>query len=170
MICTPRSPKCLICPVQPFCKANLHGTQSDFPIKSPKKQRPHKHIAVGIVWKDDKILIDQRQTNGMLGGLWEFPGGHVEKGESNEEAVVREVKEELDVDVQVRAHFASVEHQYTHFTITLHAFLCDYISGIPKAIECLDWKWVRKEELLDYAFPRANGKIIEQLLEKDSSH
>jgi A/G-specific adenine glycosylase len=164
MICTPKSPKCLLCPVNDLCEAQQYNQQSDYPVKSPKKQRPHKQIAVGIVFKGNEILIDQRKPEGMLGGLWEFPGGHVQDGESHQQAVVREVKEELDVDVVVKAHFATIEHQYSHFTISLHAYLCDYKSGRPKAIECDDWKWVKKEELLDYAFPRANGKIIEKLL------
>lgn len=167
MICTPKSPKCLLCPVNLFCEAQQHGEQAEYPVKSPKKQRPHKHIAVGIVWKGDDILIDQRKADGMLGGLWEFPGGHVEDGESHEQAVIREVKEELNVDVEVKNHFATIEHQYSHFTISLHAYECDYIRSAPKAVECDDWKWVKKEELLNFAFPRANGKIIEKLLNKD---
>ncbi len=164
MICTPKSPKCLLCPANQLCQARQYNQQNEYPVKSPKKQRPHKQIAVGIVWKDDKILIDRRKADGMLGGLWEFPGGHVEEGESHEHAIVREVKEELDVDVVVNKHFATIEHQYSHFTISLHAYECNYLSGSAKALDCDDWKWVKKDELLDYAFPRANGKIIEQLL------
>ena len=169
MICTPRSPKCLLCPVNEFCRARLHHQQDAFPIKSPKKPRPHKNIAIGIVMNGDKILIDQRKPEGLLGGLWEFPGGHVKEGESYEEAVVREIKEELDVEVRVLSHFTTVEHQYTHFTISLHAFLCEYVAGTPKALECADWKWVERAELRDYAFPRANIKIIDLLFESFSA-
>lgn len=165
VICTPRSPGCTVCPVNTFCLARQKNKQTDYPIPAPKKKRPHKHIVVGIIWHDDKILIDQRKPEGLLGGLWEFPGGHVEDGESYEEAVIREVKEELDIHIKVTRFFTSVDHQYTHFTISLHAFLCQFMSGRPKALGCADWKWVRMDELSHYAFPRANGKIIEQLYE-----
>lgn len=167
MICTPRSPKCLLCPVSSFCQARLAGQQTQFPIKSPKKQRPHRHIAVGIVWKDGHLLIDQRKHEDMLGGLWEFPGGKVQDGESYEQAVVREVKEELGIDVHVKNHVATIEHGYSHFTITMHAYECQYVAGEPQAIECADWRWVTLEDLHNYAFPRANGKLLEILFEQN---
>lgn len=164
IICMPRAPKCSTCPVSVFCQARQQNVQLDYPVKSLKRQRPHKTVAVGIVFKADKILIDQRNPDAMLGGLWEFPGGHVQDDERCEEAVIREVKEELGVEVEVLSHLATVEHQYTHFTVSLHAFVCRFLSGTPKAIGCNDWKWVAAGELSDYAFPRANGKLIEILL------
>lgn len=163
LICTSRSPNCSSCPVSRFCQARLKKVQTDYPVRSPKRKRPHKNIAVGVVFDAEKILIDQRQPDGMLGGLWEFPGGKVEDGERCEDAVVREIKEELDVDVKVVSHLATVEHQYTHFTISLHAFVCQFLAGTPKALACADWKWVTCEELSWYAFPTANNKIIELL-------
>ena len=166
LICTPRSPKCLLCPVQSWCLALQAGVQERYPLKPPTKKRPHKKIAAGIVWRDGLILIDQRKEDAMLGGLWEFPGGQIENSETPEQAVVREVKEELDVEVKVIDFFTSVEHQYTHFTITLFAYHCCYESGDPKAIGCQDWRWVRKEDLPALAFPRANTKLIEQLLQE----
>lgn len=164
IICTPRAPQCSACPVAAWCQARRKNQQAEYPVKSRKKQRPHKTVAVGLVFQAGKILIDQRKPDGMLGGLWEFPGGHVEDDERGEEAVVREVKEELGVEVEVLSHLATVEHQYTHFTVSLHAFVCRFVSGRPKAIGCDDWKWVTPGELSDYAFPRANGKLIEMLL------
>ena len=95
--------------------------------------------------------------------MWEFPGGTVEEGESYEQTVVREIREELDIDVKVLAHLGTVEHQYSHFTITMHAYHCAFVSGDPKAVECDAWRWIKKEQLDEFAFPRANGKIIELL-------
>lgn len=163
-LCTPRAPRCSACPVSTFCQAQQQNLQTHYPIKSFKRRRPHKHVAVGIVFRADMVLIDQRKPEAMLGGLWEFPGGHVRQDERCEDAVVREVKEELDVAVEVLSPLATVEHQYSHFSVSLHAFLCQYVSGTPTAIGCNDWKWVTLEELSDYAFPRANGKLIEILL------
>jgi A/G-specific adenine glycosylase len=164
VICKPRSPICAKCPVQNYCGSYKSQTQSLFPTKSPKKERPHNNIAVGIVEQDGKILIAQRPENKMLGGLWEFPGGKVEKNESLEETTVRELKEELGINVVVDRYFTSVDFQYTHMSITLHAFFCTLISGTPQAIECTAWKWVGRNDLLEYAFPKANKTILKALL------
>ena len=162
------SPKCNECPVSFFCAAFKENVQSEFPVKSPTIKRPHKTIAVGIVEKDGKVLIARRPEDGMLGGLWEFPGGKVEDGETLQECVKRELKEELDIEVLVGDFLMFVDHQYTHFTITLHAFFCRLISGDPKAIGCSDWKWEEKEDLSSYAFPKANKTILEALLAKEN--
>jgi A/G-specific adenine glycosylase len=164
MICTPRRPKCLLCPVSTFCKAFEKSEQDKFPIKSAKKERPHVHIVVGLVWNGDRLLIDRRLESGLLGGLWEFPGGKVEEGESYEQTAAREIKEELGVDVEVVSHFMSLNHAYTHFSITLHAYTCRYLAGSPQAVHCAEWRWVRKDELSLFAFPRANGRVIAKLL------
>jgi A/G-specific adenine glycosylase len=164
MICAPRSPKCEMCPVSEYCTAFAENTQQNYPVRLPSKKRPHRHIAVGVVWKDDHILIDRRKKDDMLGGLWEFPGGKVEAGETYEQTVVREVNEELDIEVKVLQPIGTIEHQYSHFTITMHAFHCAHVSGDPKAIECDDWRWINPSQLKDFAFPRANGKIIELLM------
>jgi len=164
LVCTPRSPKCEICPVEEFCQAQKSGQQLDYPAKAPKKQRPHNIIAAGIIHKDDKILIARRPEEGLLGGLWEFPGGKLEDGETLEQAVKREVLEELGIQVKVNGLYAKINHQYTHFTITLFAYNCEYLSGKPQTIGCTDWRWVTLNEIDEYAFPRANRKILDQLL------
>jgi len=169
LVCTPRSPKCGKCPVGDFCTARAQNSQKDFPVRLPQKKRPHRHIAVGVVRENGRVLIDRRKKEGMLGGLWEFPGGKVEEGESPKETIAREVKEELDITVSVLDHIGTIEHQYTHFTITLHAYYCDLVSGTPKAIECDAWRWVTREQLKDFAFPRANGKIIELLMKDETA-
>ncbi len=158
-ICTPRNPACGKCPVTRTCAAMRLGLQDKLPIKAKKKSKPHKQIAVGIIWKGKKILIARRFDRDLLGGLWEFPGGHRERGESLEECVVREVREELGVTVAVVEKFAAVEHAYSHFSITLNAFRCRYFRGKPSAIGCAAWKWVSPRELARYAFPAANRKI-----------
>lgn len=163
LLCTPRSPKCNLCPVKVLCAAYAQNAQHHYPVIEKAKKRPHRHIAIGIIWRDDHILIDRRKKDDMLGGLWEFPGGKVEDGESYEQTVVREIKEELDIDVRVRSHLGTIEHQYSHFTITMHAYHCAFVSGEPRAVECDDWRWVKTEQLQEFAFPRANGKIIELL-------
>lgn len=162
-ICTPRNPQCDMCPLNRICAARRLGLQSKLPMKSQKKKLPHHEIAVGVIWKRGKILIAKRFAQDLLGGLWEFPGGHQEKGEPLQATVRREVKEELGIRVKVEKAFAVVDHAYSHFSITMHAFHCHWVSGRPRAIGCAAWKWIAPGELENYAFPKANRKIIAEL-------
>jgi A/G-specific adenine glycosylase len=162
-ICAPRNPQCAICPLNRICAARRLGLQSKLPAKSQKKKLPHHEIGVGVIWKRGKILIAKRFDRDLLGGLWEFPGGHCENNESLQTCVRREAKEELGIRVKVEKEFAVVDHAYSHFSITMHAFHCRWLSGRPRAIGCAATRWVKPDELEQYAFPRANRKIIAQL-------
>ncbi len=163
VVCTPSTPLCDRCPLQNVCRAHEAGTEEDYPITPESEPVPHHDIAVGLVFDDDRLLIQRRPDEGLLGGLWEFPGGKQEGGESLETACRREVKEELGVDVAVDDHFYTLSHAYSHFKITLHAFRCHVHAGTPKAREGQPFKWVAVEDLDDYAFPRANRRLIEEL-------
>ncbi len=162
-ICTPRNPLCEKCPVNRTCAAKRLGIQDKLPAKAKRKSKPHKQIGVGMIWKGKKILIARRFDQDLLGGLWEFPGGHRERGESLEECVAREVREELGIEIAVETKFAAIEHAYSHFSITLHAFHCRYLRGRPRAIGCAAFRWVSPHALPRYAFPAANRKIIAML-------
>ena len=164
-ICTPRNPRCVACPLKRSCIAKQKGIQEKLPTKRAKKKLPHHQIAVGVIWKRSKLLIAQRNADDLLGGLWEFPGGHQEKGESLAKCVAREVREELGITVQVDDEFAVVDHAYSHFSITMHTFNCRWQSGRPRALGCARWKWVTPREMSQYAFPKANRKVIAMLIE-----
>ncbi|MBX2859691.1 MAG: A/G-specific adenine glycosylase [Vampirovibrio sp.] len=167
-LCTTKNPKCLVCPVQSHCSGFAAGTQHELPTKPPKKQTPHLTIGVGVIWHNHKILIQQRPEEGLLGGLWEFPGGKQEADESLEETVAREIKEELGIDVEVQEKIMAVKHAYTHFKITLHAYHCKHKSGKPVSAQKQPWQWVPLEEIPNYAFPKANKKVLEHLLQAKS--
>ncbi len=169
LICSPQNPKCAKCPVSVFCKASQEMPDpSVLPVKTPKKKTPHYDVVVGIIWHKGKIFIDQRPVNGLLGGLWEFPGGKQEEGETLEECLEREIREELNIRVKVKEHFLTVRHAYTHFKITLHSFQCKLLKGTPKPQKAIDWKWVHPLEMTQYAFPKANKKVLEALLANNS--
>lgn len=167
-ICLPKNPRCLLCPVQADCVARQEGLQNVLPMKAERKELPHKVIAAGIIWKRGTLLIQQRPSDGLLGGLWEFPGGKVEPGETLQECVVREVCEEDGIEVRVLDELIAVDHAYSHFSITLHAFECEFVSGRVKLAGADKFKWVRLNELEQYAFPTANKKIIKALVQKHS--
>jgi A/G-specific adenine glycosylase len=122
-------------------------------------------VAAAIIWKDDShVLIAQRKLDDMLGGLWEFPGGRLEDGESLAQCLRREIREELGLSVEVGELVTSVRHAYTHFRITLHAFQCRSMEGLPVALGCADWRWVEPADLANFAFPVADQKVIAALL------
>ncbi len=167
-ICRPRAPRCSECPLVTLCLAHARGTVDERPGRRPAKKRPHYDIAVGVIWREDEILIAKRMPEGLLGSMWEFPGGKAEPGESLEAAVVREVAEELNVEVEAGEKIAAVDHAYSHFEITLHAFHCRYRTGTPTPLGCQEYAWVRAGELSDYAFPAANRKVLEEVRELES--
>ncbi|HOT97521.1 MAG TPA: A/G-specific adenine glycosylase [bacterium] len=168
LICTPRSPACAACPVAECCAAQREGDPERYPVRRPSRAKPHHQIAAALIWRGRELLIARRREEGLLGGLWEFPGGKQAPGESLEETAVRETAEEVGLSIRVVAKFMSVEHAYTHFSITLHVFQSLWLSGEPACRACSDWRWITLEQLRDFAFPRANGRVIEALLTKNA--
>jgi A/G-specific adenine glycosylase len=162
-VCTPKNPACLVCPWRSHCKAYNLGVQSELPMSEPRSAIPHKVIGVAVIWRDQQILIDRRKPEGLLGGLWEFPGGKLESGETIKECIKREIQEELAIEIEVDEQLIVVDHTYTHFRVTLNVHHCQYLSGEPQAIECDEIRWVTVDELSNYPFPKANLKIIEAL-------
>ena len=163
-VCAPRNPQCAVCPFKRGCLARRLNLQEKIPTKRKKKELPHHQVAVGIIWKGKHILIAKRFARDLLGGLWEFPGGHRERRETLKRCVAREVREELGIEIAVKEEFTVVDHAYSHFKITMHAFQCHWLRGRPRAIGCAAWKWIAPRDLARYAFPAANRKIIEQLM------
>jgi A/G-specific adenine glycosylase len=168
LICVPANPRCLLCPVAEACQAFAHGTQGERPVTSPKRQTPHYDVAAGVIWQGEvgasPLLIAQRPQEGMLGGLWEFPGGKREADDIDLQACLRrEVQEELGIEIKVGAQVATVQHAYTHFRITLYAFHAHHVGGEPQALGCAAWRWLTLDELDAYPFPVTDRKIIAAL-------
>ena len=125
---------------------------------------PHKRIGVAVIWNQaGQILIDRRKVGGTMGGLWEFPGGKIEPGETVEACIVREIQEELAIEIAVGEHLISIEHTYPTFNLTLTVHHCQHISGVPQPIESEEIRWVNIDDLDNYQFPAANIAIINAL-------
>jgi mutator protein MutT len=120
-------------------------------------------VVAAIVRRDGYILITQRPDDVHLARLWEFPGGKVEAGESLEAALEREIREEVGIEIRVEREFFAVEHDYPDKSVRLHFFNCSILEGeaLPRGVA--DLRWVKPEELANYVFPPADGRLIEKL-------
>lgn len=164
LLCKPLAPNCARCPAQRHCRAyNETADPSQLPVRVHKPRRPHYHLAVGLIWKGAKLLIDQRKEDGLLGGLWEFPGGEMLERESPEAALCRNLRAALAIEIEVEEFFTHVEHGFTHFSVTLHVYHCRHRSGRPRAQGCQKWRWALPEELERFAFSTAHRKVISAL-------
>lgn len=164
VICRPRAPLCDTCPVRTHCLARARGTQAQRPVKPRREPTPHYDVTAGMIWDEaGRLLIAQRPPDGLLGGLWEFPGGKREEGETLAECLRRELREELAIDVEVGELFCVVRHAFTHFRITLHAFSCRHVGGDPQLIGAQAIAWVTPDQLDRYAFGKADRQVIAEL-------
>ncbi|MBP6016555.1 MAG: A/G-specific adenine glycosylase [Candidatus Promineofilum sp.] len=168
-ICVPQNPRCLICPLRAPCLARQRGTQLERPVRPPRRATPHFDVVAAIIWRDGvparqgNFLIAQRPLEGLLGGLWEFPGGKVEPGETSADALRREIREELALEVRPGAFVIEVAHAYTHFRITLRAFHAAFLAGDVEHLGVADHAWVTLDDLDRYAFAVTDRKIIDAL-------
>lgn len=125
--------------------------------------KPYVEVVAALIWRDGKFLICQRPKNKARALLWEFVGGKVEKGESREEALVRECREELGIVVSVEAPFAEVMHEYPDIVVHLTLFTCTIAVGTPQKLEHNDIRWIVPEEIERYAFCPADDCILERI-------
>ncbi|MFH2104196.1 MAG: A/G-specific adenine glycosylase [Chloroflexota bacterium] len=168
-ICLPRKPVCPSCPVRTLCEARALGVQEERPVYKPKATVPHLVVTAAIICRSDRILLARRPPNGLLGGMWEFPGGKVEPGETLEAALKREIQEELDAGIDVSTQIGVFRHAYTHFRITLHAFLCGLSQGEPKPIEADELAWVAVPDLMNYPMGKVDRLIARKLVQADEA-
>ena len=118
-----------------------------------------------MIERDGKYLITQRRPTATLPLLWEFPGGRVEEGESDETALARELKEEMEIDVDVGDRVIHVQHSYPHYDIDFRVYRCKLVRGDINHKKVHDHRWVSPQEMDRYEFPAADEKTVAQLLD-----
>ncbi len=163
LVCLPKSPDCTACPVSALCGAHLSGEQGLFPGRKPAKPIPNVRVVVGVIWRGPRFLVTKRPEGGFLGGLWELPGGKVHEGESDEEALRRELREELGTEVMLLGMLPPVRHAYSHFKVEIHAFHCSQAAGSGEPKTDLPQRWILPDEIPGLAFPAATHKIFREI-------
>ncbi len=168
-VCIPARPRCLLCPVEAFCMARRNGTETERPVRAPRKRTPHVDVVAGVIWQGDAhqsaLLLAQRPADGLLGGLWEYPGGKVEAQDADQPAALRrEINEELAVAIDVGPKVAAVDHAFTHFRMTLHAYHARWLGPEPQRLGVADWRWVTLDEVAAFAMGVADRKVTAALL------
>ena len=121
---------------------------------------PRMEVSAALIFHGGKLLIAQRRADAHLGGLWEFPGGKREAGETFEQCIVREIQEELGVTIAVGELFEEVLHTYPEHSVLLKFFLCQLISGVPQPLGCAALQWIHKKQLADFQFPAADAGLL----------
>jgi len=163
-VCTPNKPDCPSCPLARTCLARANGNPMDFPVKAPAKKIPHITVGAAVVInRKNEVLVAQRRQEDMLGGLWEFPGGKREAGETIEECIVRELKEELGIKIEIGEFLTEVKHAYSHFTMDMHTYFAKIVAGRPRPIECQSYRWLKISDLRKLPYSKADLKIINAL-------
>jgi A/G-specific adenine glycosylase len=163
LVCTPKNPRCSACPLAVECLANQLGIQEDLPVRKEKKSLPHLQVTAAVIPREGNVLLAKRPPGGLLGGLWEFPGGKQEKGETLQETLTREIMEELNLEVEIGPRLGEYQHAYTHYKVTLYAFHCRMISEDLRLNYHSDYGWIPLDELENYPMGKMDRQIAKQL-------
>lgn len=117
-------------------------------------------VSAALIFHDGRLLITQRPGDSHLGGLWEFPGGKREPNETFEQCLIREIREELGIEIVPIELFEEITHAYEDRTVHLKFFVCKWVGGAPKTLGCAAFKWVTKDELGRHEFPAADAQLL----------
>jgi A/G-specific adenine glycosylase len=163
LVCLPKRPRCAECPAASECESRKRGIQDRLPVRARAARIPHIDVAAAVIRRSGRVLLARRPEGKMLGGLWEFPGGKRERGETLPACLRRELREELGVDARVRERLMAVKHAFSHFRITLYVFACDRLRGRLRPIDAAEVRWVRIRDLRRYPMGRADRTVAERI-------
>jgi A/G-specific adenine glycosylase len=165
LICTPKKPSCTVCPIQDHCRAHRADTVEFRPLPTGKQSKIDIAMACGILRRGSHYYIQQRMPDDIWGGLWEFPGGRIEEGESPEQAAVREIAEETGWQADTLTPFITVVHHYTRYRVTLHGFFAELADPetAPTLTAASQYAWASLVQLSDYPFPAGHRQLVAAL-------
>ncbi len=165
LICTPKAPRCLACPLGSLCQARAQGLVESLPVRPPRREVVRIPMATGLIWEGNRVFVQQRRADDVWGGLWEFPGGVVEPGESPSSTVCREIAEETGLMVTDPQPLGVFRHSYMHYRVTLHAFEVRLVSSPAdlRLTEAQAARWATWEEVCQLPFPAGHRQLVATL-------
>jgi A/G-specific adenine glycosylase len=162
-VCLPRRPVCPACPVAAGCMARLRGWQERLPVRAARVPVPFADVTAAVLRRGGAVLLTRRPAGKALAGMWEFPGGKRERGETLESCLRRELREELGIRIRVGRKIAAVDHAFSHLRIRLHAYESILLGGKPQPIGVSAIRWVPITRLREYPMGKADRRIARLL-------
>jgi A/G-specific adenine glycosylase len=156
-ICIPRSPRCHVCPLRSLCKARKLGIQDQRPVRKSAKFAPHYTVAAAVITRRGRVLMARRPSDGLLGGMWEFPNGRVRGAPAN--GLHAALQKAYELDVESGELLGVVHHVYSHFGVSVHAYRCKS-SSVPKRTNL---RWILIGELDDFPMGKVDRLIARKL-------
>lgn len=147
----------------PIEEQSAFAPEPGFNRQSKIGNRQQIEVSAALIFRGGRLLITQRHAHSHLGGLWEFPGGKREANESFEACLVREIREELGVEIAVDKLFEEIAHDYPEKSVHLKLFVCALTAGEPQPLDCAAVRWISREELKQFAFPAADAQLLQRL-------
>lgn len=160
LVCAPRRPDCAACPVIRYCRAFKSEAVGDYPQRVKRAPASVRHVAAGVVEKKGRILLVRRAEQGLLGGLWEFPGGEVCRGRDPARGCRNHIKSLTNLEVTVEKHVATVRHTYTHFKLLMDVYHCRWMAGRVHLRGPAGFKWVPPARMTDLPLHGAVHKAL----------
>jgi A/G-specific adenine glycosylase len=165
LVCRPKNPDCVTCPLSDLCRANRHHTTAAYPTRDASRKIPHRHLAIGVILKKGKMLVVRRPLDGFLGGLWEFPAVPAEKGQTDRQSIESMLAAETGLKIAVDRRLSKIRHAYTHFTLSGDVHLCRYVAGRVRLKSAHGHRWVTLRSLARLPLHKANHKFLAPLAE-----
>jgi A/G-specific adenine glycosylase len=167
LICTPANPECPSCPLQAECLARQRGTQHQRPVRPTKGVLPTVERITAVILRNGRYLVGRRPAGGLLGGLWEFPGGDLAGQESVDSALVRILESDLGLALERASPRGRYKHSYTHFRVTAHVYQCLVGPGEPVLQSHDELRWLEADLLTDVPMGKIDRTIAESLNHED---
>lgn len=167
LVCLPRRPRCESCPLTPHCEAFSREVVNERPVADKGKEIIPITMVTGVLRHHGKLYIQKRLADDVWPNLWEFPGGRLKEGETSEEALIREYREETEFTIQIVKKIATIKHGFTKYRVTLYCYLCRLQHNDTKPVlhAAQEHRWANLEELDEFAFPAPHRRLINRLLE-----
>jgi A/G-specific adenine glycosylase len=163
LVCRAVNPACLECPLSCYCRAKANAMVAEYPRRIKPPPVPHRHLAMGVVVKNNQLLVVRRPENGLLGGLWEFPNQVVQADQTPRTACLQAISEATRTQARIIQPLARVRHAYTHFKVTAEIFICRHVGGRVRIQPPLTHRWLTLDQLTELPLPKLIHKFLPAL-------